>query len=145
VDLTVRDACEEDADAVSALLGEMGYPMSAEIAATVVRRFVRHPGSRLQVADGPDGLVGLVATQTVPRLDADALSCRITDLVVSASRRRRGIGAALLDAAEREARRAGAPRLDLSSGDWRDDAHGFYAAMGFETRARAFTKRLDPA
>jgi GNAT superfamily N-acetyltransferase len=121
----------------------MGYPTSPQDAADVLGRFAEHQGSRLQVADGRDGVVGLVATQTVPRLDSDYLSCRVTDLVVSASHRRPGIGGVLLAAAEREARRAGATRLDLSSGDWRDDAHGFYVAMGFETRARSFTKRLD--
>jgi GNAT superfamily N-acetyltransferase len=143
VDLTVRDATEEDAHGISALLGDMGYPTTPGTSAALVRRFLEHPGSRLQIADGPDGLLGLIATQTVPRLDADVLSCRITDLVVSSRHRRLGIGVALLAAAEREARRAGAPRLDLSSGDWRDDASSFYAAMGFETRASAFTKRLD--
>jgi GNAT superfamily N-acetyltransferase len=143
VDLTVRDAVEEDARGISVLLGDMGYPTTSEAAASLVQRFLKHLGSRLQIADGPDGPVGLIATQTVPRLDADVLSCRITDLVVSARHRRLGIGAALLAAAEREARRAGACRLDLSSGDWRAEAYSFYAAMGFETSARAFTKRLD--
>jgi GNAT superfamily N-acetyltransferase len=142
VDLTVRDATQGDAGAIAVLLGDMGYPASAETAADLVRRFAEHQGSRLQVADSRDGVVGLVATQTVPRLDSDYLSCRVTDLVVSASHRRQGVGGVLLAAAEREARRIGATRLDLSSGDWRDDAHAFYGAMGFETRARSFTKRL---
>jgi GNAT superfamily N-acetyltransferase len=89
------------------------------------------------------GVVGLVATHIVPRLDDDACTCRITDIVVSAAHRRSGIGSALVAAAEAEARKAGAPRLDLSSGEWRADAHAFYASHGFETRARAFTKRLS--
>jgi GNAT superfamily N-acetyltransferase len=71
--------------------------------------------SRLQVADLSAGVVvGLVATHIVPRLDDDALANRITDVVVSAVHRRSGIGSALMAAAEQEARRAGAPRLDLS-------------------------------
>jgi hypothetical protein len=45
-------------------------------------------------------------------------------------------------AAEAEARRTGAPRLDLSSGEWRADAAAFYARLGFETRSRGFTRRL---
>jgi GNAT superfamily N-acetyltransferase len=97
------------------------------------------------VADlSTDQVVGLVATHIVPRLDDDALTCRITDIVVSGAHRRSGVGSALMAAAEQEARRAGAPRLDLSSGEWRADAHAFYARHGFETRARSFTKRLPP-
>jgi len=94
------------------------------------------------VAERAGAVVGLVATQLVPRLDREGWSCRITDLVVGAAHRRSGVATALVGAAEEEARRRGALRLDLSSGEWRADAHAFYARLGFETRARAFTRRL---
>lgn len=119
-------------------------PVSAEAAAAHIARFADDPASRLQVAERDEGLVGLVGTHIVPRLDDDGFTCRITDIVVTAAHRRRGIGSALMTAAEQEARKAGAPRLDLSSGEWRADAHAFYTRHGFETRARAFTKRLPP-
>jgi GNAT superfamily N-acetyltransferase len=61
----------------------------------------------------------------VPRLDGDRWSCRITDIVVSPSHRRSGVGSDLVAAAQDEAHRAGAPRLDLSSGEWRADAPPF--------------------
>lgn len=141
--LAVRDATQRDADAIARLVGELGHPTSAEAAAAQIARFARDPASRLQVAEGKgEGLVGLVATHITPRLDDDGFACRITDVVVAAAHRRRGIGSTLIAAAEREARRAGAPRLDLSSGDWRSDAHAFYTRHGFETCARSFTKRL---
>ncbi len=145
MDVSVRDTDAGDAPAIARLLGELGYPASATAMGARIERFARDPASRLQVADlRAAGVVGLVGTHIVPRLDADACTCRITDIVVLAAHRRSGIGSALLAAAEREARRAGAPRLDLSSGDWRPDAHAFYASHGFETRARSFTKRLAP-
>jgi GNAT superfamily N-acetyltransferase len=143
VDVIVRDATAGDAGTVARLLAEMGYPASAEAATAHIARFAGDHASRLQVAElSAEGVVGLVATHIVPRLDDDTLTCRITDIVVSAVHRRSGIGSALLAAAEQEARRAGAPRLDLSSGEWRADAHAFYARHGFDSRARAFTKRL---
>ena len=46
-------------------------------------------------------------------------------------------------AAEAEALAHGSRRLDLSSGDWRADAHALYERSGFERRAQAFIKRLD--
>jgi GNAT superfamily N-acetyltransferase len=143
--LTVRDATQNDADTVAQLLGDMAYPTSARSAMAHIARFTHDPASRLQVAeDDREGLVGLLATHIVPRLDSDGLTCRITDLVVAVAQRRSGIGSALVRAAEAEARRAGAPRLDLSSGEWRADARAFYESRGFETHARAFTKRLSP-
>ncbi len=140
--LTIRDATQADADGVAALLADLGYPTTTEAAAARIARFSSEPASRLQVADTPNRLVGLVATHIVPRLDDDRVSCRITDIVVSASHRRSGIGSALIAAAEDEARRTGAPRLDLSSGEWRTDAFAFYTRLGFEMRSRGFTKRL---
>jgi ribosomal protein S18 acetylase RimI-like enzyme len=143
MELTVRDAIRSDADAVADLLADLGYPTSAAAAAAHIARFAGDPASRLQVAvKNDEGLVGLVATHIVPRLDDDRFTCRITDIVVSAAYRRCGIGSSLMTAAEQEARRAGARRLDLSSGDSRDDAHAFYTSHGFETTARAFTKRF---
>ncbi len=143
MDITVRDASVGDAETVARLLAEMGYPTTPEAAAAHIERFGGDHASRLQVADlTAERVVGLVATHIVPRLDDDAFTCRVTDIVVSAAHRRCGIGSALMAAAEQQARRAGAPRLDLSSGEWRADAHAFYKRHGFETRARSFTKRL---
>jgi N-acetylglutamate synthase-like GNAT family acetyltransferase len=142
MDPIIRDATQADAGGIAALLADLGYPASDEAAAPHIARFASEPASRLQVADSPGGLVGLVATHIVPRLDGDRWSCRITDIVVSPSHRRSGVGSALVAAAQDEAHRAGAPRLDLSSGEWRADARAFYARLGFETRSRGFTKRL---
>lgn len=138
----VRDAADGDASAVAGLLGEMGYPCSPRQAAGYMARFRGERASRLQVAERAGAVVGLVATHIVPRLDEDGWSCRITDIVVAASQRRSGAGSALVAAAEAEARRHGARRLDLSSGEWRTDAHAFYARLGFRSQSRAFTKPL---
>jgi GNAT superfamily N-acetyltransferase len=143
MELTIRDASPADAGRVVALLADMGYPQSPAATVAHLARFAQDPASRVQVADTADGLVGLVATHIVPRLDNDGVSCRITDIVVSASHRRQGIGSALMAAAADEARRAGAPRLDLSSGEWRADAYAFYTRVGFTTRSRGFTMRLE--
>jgi ribosomal protein S18 acetylase RimI-like enzyme len=142
MEFVIRDAIAPDAEEVAALLDDLGYPATAESAAGHIERFAGMPGSRLQVAVSAGMLLGLVATHVVPRMDDDRISCCITDLVVRRSTRRSGVGSALLAAAEAEARRAGAPRIDLSSREWRDDAHAFYVATGFETRSRSFTKRL---
>jgi N-acetylglutamate synthase-like GNAT family acetyltransferase len=61
---------------------------------------------------------------------------------VAERHRRRGIATELVAAAEAEAHRQSAARLDLSSGDWREDAHAFYQSAGFQLNARSFVKRL---
>ena len=140
--VTVRAAQLTDAEAVATLLTQMGYPTATEAAEGHIDRFTRGSASYLQVAElGPE-VVGLVATHLVPRMDDDEWSCRITDLVVSNAHRRLGFGSVLLTAAEGHARTHGARRLDLSSGDWRQDAHAFYPKAGFTSHSRGFTRRL---
>ncbi|MGH2850480.1 MAG: GNAT family N-acetyltransferase [Solirubrobacteraceae bacterium] len=138
----LRDATPGDAEAVAELLSEMGYPVSAADAADLLAAFSADAGSRVQVAEVSGALAGLIATHVVPRLDSERRSCRIVDLVVAERHRRNGIGAALIDAAEQEARQQECTRLDLSTGDWRPDAHAFYERMGFASHARALVKRL---
>jgi GNAT superfamily N-acetyltransferase len=143
VGVRVRPYDPADAEAVAGLLGELGYATSPPLAAAFARRFGEDENASLLVATVDGDVVGLVATCLVPRLHNDGLSCRITDLVVTASRRRQGAGRALMAAAEATARAAGARRLDLSTGDWRSDAHAFYARLGFHDNARALTRRLE--
>ena len=140
--LLVRNAAGSDAGVIATLLTELGYPASTDFAAERLAFFDADLSSRLQVADAAGEVVGLVATHVVPRLDGELLSCRIVDVVVAPDYRRRGVGRALLGAAEEEARQRGARRLDLSSGDWRPDAHAFYERLGFESFSRGFVKRL---
>lgn len=144
--MTVRDAKRDDAPAVACLLGELGYPADEDEARAHIRRFSGDPSTRLQVAvDGSDDRpVGLVATHLVPRLDRDLRTCRVTELVVDPSWRRAGVGRALIEAAKAEARRHGAVRLDLTSGNWREEAHEFYPDAGFERVGVGYLLRLRP-
>jgi GNAT superfamily N-acetyltransferase len=138
----VRDAVGSDASVVSTLLTALGYPASTDLAAERIAFFAADPLSRVQVADADGEVVGLAATHLVPRLDSELLSCRIVDLVVAPDHRRRGVGRMLLEAAEAEAGNRGAQRLDLTSGDWRPDAHCFYERLGLESSARGYVTRV---
>jgi GNAT superfamily N-acetyltransferase len=142
VQVTVRDAAPSDAAIVATLLTELGYPASTEFAAERIGYFRSDSLSRVQLAEVNGEVVGLVCTHVVPRLDSEMFSCRIVDIVVAQAHRRSGIGATLVGAAEIEARRHRCQRLDLSSGDWRADAHAFYDKLGFEGLSRGFVKRL---
>ena len=139
----VRDARAEDAVAVALLLTELGYPCSADAAARRLSWFAADPGSRVVVIEREGEVAGLVATHVVPRLDSERPGLRIVDIVVAERHRRAGVGRALLEAAEAEARRLGCGRLALTSGEWRAEAHAFYAALGFEANGQGFTKLLS--
>lgn len=143
--VSIRDAVLADAEAIAALLAALGYPATSEEARSHIERFSVDPASRIQVAIAEgDEVVGLVATHLVPRLNRELYVCRVTELVVDPSSRRSGIGRTLIAAAEDEARDRETTLMDLTSGDWRGEAHSFYPDAGFERVGVGYRRRLDP-
>jgi len=108
--VTVREARQEDADAIAELLGELGYPADA---ATVRDRLARMGSAdAVLLADG-----GLVALHRIPLLAEGGGLARITAPVVAERQRRTGLDEALLAAAEDLARRWGCDRLRSRAAD----------------------------
>jgi GNAT superfamily N-acetyltransferase len=66
----------------------------------------------------------------------------VSEIVVDERLRRQGIGAELMEAAEREARRRGCVLLFLTTAERRQEAHRFYRRLGFEETGRRFAKSL---
>jgi ribosomal protein S18 acetylase RimI-like enzyme len=75
-----------------------------------------------------------------------ALACAVVaELVVRSGLRRRGVGSALLQAAERYAREAGASELRIGVLADNDAAQRLYASQGFRPYLSTLTKPLDSA
>src|SRR5213080_3255684 len=125
MDLTVRDAQAADAPAIAGLLDQLGYPTGS---AAVEQRLERLQivGDRILVADVDGTAVGLAHLQVAPALERDRPAAKIGALVVDAAHRGHGIGRALVQALEEEARRRGCGLLFLTTSELRDDAHMFY-------------------
>jgi GNAT superfamily N-acetyltransferase len=88
------------------------------------------------------GVVGLAALDVRVYLEHDEPRGRVIAFVVGQDARGRGVGRALMDAVEAEARRAGATDLHVTSGAERADAHAAYRALGFTETGLRFGKRL---
>ena len=143
----VRHARAEDADAVLALLAELGRPAVAPDPApqrAVLLAHLDHPDGTLFVAEEDGEVVGCASLWIRPRLNWTTPEAWLPDLVVTASRRRRGAARALVDACAAEGRRRGCHALKLESGHERADAHALYEALGFEDFGRAYRLRLAP-
>jgi GNAT superfamily N-acetyltransferase len=90
------------------------------------------------------GVVGCAAWAVIRSLDRPPLG-RLTLLLVDESHRRRGIGAALIEAAEAEMARAGCTRVEALSEIDFSNAHGFFRRSGYERTSYRFAKALaDP-
>lgn len=143
----IRRALPVDAPAIAPLLGQLGYPTTAE---DVAARFARLAGSENDVAwlavdpDEADAeaVVGFASGHVRWTYELDAPVAQLTALVVAESNRGTGAGRALVETFEEWAIAAGAVRATVSSSFRRTGAHAFYERLGYEQRAKKFDKRL---
>jgi GNAT superfamily N-acetyltransferase len=140
--IEVGPCTQEDAAAVSALLGELGYEVSSQAAAERVRQ-LNETGSDPTFIAGEDGRpLGLIALHRCHMIQYRNPVTRITALVVHQRARRRGIGRLLVDHALRWAAQSGCELVELTSALNRGEAHAFYRYLGFEGNSLRFRKPL---
>jgi GNAT superfamily N-acetyltransferase len=141
VDLTIRDAGPGDAEVIARLLAQLGYPAEPGAVRTRVER-LGIVGDRVVVAEVDEAVVGLAHLQVSPALEYDRPAAKIGALAVDESHRGKGIGRALMEEMEKEARARGCVLLYLTTAERRADAHAFYDGVGLEHTGRRYGKQL---
>jgi GNAT superfamily N-acetyltransferase len=129
--MRLRPMTERDTGAVAELSGQLGYPSTP---AQMKRRFEalsRDPESAIFVAESEDGgLIGWVHVVGRHCLELDPYA-ELGGLVVDAAARRKGVGKALLSAAEQWAAGHGYTTMRVRSNMKRGEARPFYEGMGY--------------
>jgi GNAT superfamily N-acetyltransferase len=141
VHVTIRDARPADSEAVAGLLGELGYPTTAEAVHSRLE-LLGIVGDRIVVADSDDEVIGLAHLQVTPAIEHDRPAAKIGALIVAEAHRGEGVGRALVEAMDAEARARGCALLFLTTSARRTDAHEFYKRVGLEETGKRFTKPL---
>ncbi len=136
----VRLANPEDADSISGLMAQLGYPASPALLEEKLRAFESDPLDQVFVAVLNDRLVGVVSCHVTSLFHQAGSLGRITSFVVDENLRGRGAGKSLLAEAEKFFQSSGCVRYEVTSGDHRGDAHDFYRANGFTEDERRFVK-----
>ena len=139
--MRIREAGAGDEAAIAALLGELGYPVPVDAVTRRFERLEREESNWQWVAVDGERVIGFAALHVIQLIEREPLG-RVTAIVVDEGRRRSGIGRALMERAEGEARRQGCERLEVTTADRRVDAHAFYRGLGFAEASRRFLKRL---
>jgi len=141
----IRDATLDDAEDIATLLGDLGYPATADRVRTRLTKLIGRDDYAVRLFVNGEEIDGLIALTLTLTLHEDTPVVEVAALVVRSDARRRGAGSALLAEADAFARAHKAQRITLSSRTDRGDAHAFYAACGFERTGIRFTRRLEEA
>jgi RimJ/RimL family protein N-acetyltransferase len=130
----IRIAGPRDAGPIARLLTELGYPHDHEAAAAKLLAWMAEPHGEVLVAEVEGSAAGFAAVHRVPYFERPGAFARVIALSVSSGHRRAGVGRRLMAAAERWATTHGCVTVEVTSRRDRDDAHGFYRALGYADR-----------
>jgi GNAT superfamily N-acetyltransferase len=139
--LTLRLLQSTDADALVALLPDLGYGATADQLVRRLDGLRAWPDQEAFVAEIDGIVVGLCQVQGVRLLVSDGYA-EIQALVVSAARQGEGLGKQLVAHACAWAFARGYGRVRLRSNVAREEAHAFYEHLGFEKAKASYAFEL---
>ena len=143
LDLTIRVAEMNDAAALAHLMCELGYETTKSEMQMRMERIATDECYRTFVAVLDDKVCGMIGTLTCPSYEHNDPSGRILALAILSTMRRRGIGRALIAAAEKDFAQRAIRRVALDTRLAREDAHKFYESLGYERNGWRFVKQLS--
>lgn len=141
--IIIREAHENDADVISQLLGQLGFPQESYVMSLEkIKLFKQSDVDKLWVAKSNDKIIGILALNVITPFYYPGRFARVDTIVVDKQYRNCGIGKLLMRHAEEYAMSLGCQRLFLTSGNHRPEAHAFYKRIGYVNNATYFVKYL---
>ena len=138
----VRDMLAGDLQVVKTLLEQLGYDVKLDDVQFRFRSIIGSNDHALLVAELGGRMTGFLHIFARPALEKPHEAV-VQSLVVDATIRRTGTGSVLMAEAEGWAVNRGFSSVALSSEISRDDAHAFYARIGYRTTATSYVLRKD--
>jgi len=141
----IRPAQLSDAPEIASLSKEWGYPATTIEIGQRLELLLPNPMHLVLVAEAVDGsgLMGWLASEQRITLESGS-RFEIVGLIVGERARRRGIGRALLGAAEQWVIRQSGNSVNVRSNILRPESHGFYESLGYVRKKtqHAYCKNL---
>lgn len=129
--IVIRSAQQDDAPAIAVLATQLGYPATAEEAASRLARLDGMPDHCVLVADLHGRVAGWAHVERRMNLESGERA-ELMGLVVDAQVRRTGIGQQLVAAVEQWAVARGLQTIVVRSRVTREAAHAFYRQLGYD-------------
>jgi predicted N-acetyltransferase YhbS len=140
-DTFIRPAEPRDSAAIARLIAQLEYQVTAEEVADRLA-IMAGEGALVLVAEQEGRVIGCLSTSIMRVLHRPAPVGRISLMVVDESMRSRGVGSALVRAAECALAERGCYMVEVTSHVRRTDAHRFYEKLGYERTSVRLAREL---
>ena len=138
-----RNYKSEDISALRDIIEkDLGYNCKLPKLKSRVEEMMKRGNYQIIVADDNGKVVGFIGCVNYLAFELENEGMKIIALAVSKEYRRKGIGASLIKAAEKQAKENGVEVVLLNSGLPRNDAHSFYESQGYSKKSYGFIKKL---
>ena len=139
--MIIREAETKDASALSNLLGQLGYPTLDGSSLEKIKAHSKE-GYKLLVLEADQKVEGFISLHwyTSPHLPGPA--GRITAFCVDEQSRGKGLGTALLNAAEQFFKKIDCFKIEVTSNLRRARTHQYYTNLGYKETSKHFVKLL---
>ena len=139
--MNIRSASYKEITQILKLLSELGYPSDKTTIAESLTKYKRSDDYEVLIAEHEGKVVGCISLHVMKLFHAAGNAGRITALVISSESRGKGIGKALVNAADEYFKSMDCVKTEVTSGDHRKEAHKFYQSAGFFIDERRFIKK----
>lgn len=137
----MREATTKDLEALSALLGQLGYQLERAELERKVRVFLEE-NYRILVYEEGGRIIGFIALHIFEPFHLPGRTGRITSFCIDENYRAKGMGTKLLAAARQFLEENHCLRIEVTSNDRRKDAHQFYIRQGFNAGSTKVVKNI---
>ena len=141
--MEIRSATVDDAEKITDLLLQLGYPHAEDFVIDRIIQLSDHPDAELAVAVAHDAVVGFISIHFVPQVALPGDFARISYLCVDAAARCRGTGRLLEAHCLRLAKERGCDRIELHCDERRQEAPSFYRVLEYRESPRYFCKPME--
>ena len=142
VDVTVRAVESVDMEALADLITQLGYETRASEMEMRMETILANKNYATFVAVSKGKVCGMIGTYTCYTYEHNSPSARILALVVSKEVRGRGVGQALIAAAEKDLAQRNIRRVAVNTSFERKEAHEFYEKLGYTKNGFRLVKEL---
>lgn len=129
--IIIRRLNKEDAERITILCKQLGYPMSVEQTFQNIKSVLENKDHDAFVAELDKHVIGWIGVSQSIKIEVPPY-CEIHGLVVDDNFRNHGVGKKLIEKAKQWARERGNDKLKLHCNVTRTGTHLFYQHLGFK-------------